>query len=427
MLRLALIIWLCVSCAAAWADSPREQELRGRIADLEAQNLINQSRIEELGGGATSRESVNNLRSAIDVLEDKANRLERVAQTFARNDAELKALRDQVASGEPITLEDVGKGVAKKAAIAGVKKILERAALKTAEKAAGPAGWIGTALEFGGKYAISKLDAAKIEQMVREEHARMIDLLRLVSALRRERNAMAEKRAEVERLGREQTLNIEDVAKARAELDLLTGKATDQANLERNTDAEGDEQLRREALKDAARLCDPSTRKKAAGVRPTAPTGQPQAASELAIPEQHGDCRMVEGNWLLKWQKSGQQIPFEITYTGPSEPGPGVPASYALKPIRGWPVRCTAQGYELNCETGLPQPPTCPGAKWPPWQKRWDMTVPAEGLEISGVWEPTLIIVGPGTSCHVEPSPYKNEMAFTMTPLPKKEGDVSAK
>lgn len=424
MRRIGLfILFILLFSAVSSAETPQEKANRERITELKAQEEINQARILELGGSRVSSEAIRNLENDISMLEDKANRFEDVAKTFAKNERELRDLQQQVRDGEPFTLEGAAKtGLktgGKMIAQAAVRGILEKLALETASKATGIAGKVVGVAEFLAKKGIRNVDANRIRDMMRAEHASLLDVLRFVSAIREERNATAEKLDEVKRLREEQRKLLEEIAD-------LNRRATQDANLERATDAEGDEALRKE--EEAERLCKPNNRKKRGRVGAGNTLGLQMSSADGTAEEDDQNCRLIDGEWELVFQKSGLKHSYEIAYTGPEEPGPGMPATFLLTPQRGWKVRCTAEEAKLVCETALPPPPTCPGVAWPEWQKRWEMEIPTKGLTISGVWEPALIVINPpGKSCQVETSPFKMEQPFTMSPLPPDDGGVSAK
>lgn len=419
MWRIGLLILSALLFAAvASAETPQQKANRERITELKAQEEINQARILELGGSRVTGEAIRNLENDISMLEEKANRFEEVAKTFAKNEKELRELQQQVRDGEPFGLEDAAKMGGKMAAQAVVRSILEKLALEAASKATGIVGKVMGAAEFVAKKGIRYVDANKIRDMMRAEQASLHDVLQFVSAIRQERNATAVKLDEVKRLREEQQKLLEEIAN-------LNRRATEDANLERATDAEGDEVLRKE--EEAERLCKPNNRKKGrVGAGNT--LGLQMSSADGASEDDDQNCRLIDGSWELVFQKSGLKHAYEIAYTGPEEPGPGAPATFLLTPQRGWKVRCTAEDAKLVCETALPPPPTCPGVAWPEWQKRWEMDIPAEGLTINGLWEPTLIVVNPpGKGCSVQTSPFKMEQAFSLTPLAKDNEAVSTK
>lgn len=419
MWRIGLLILSALLFAAvASAETPQQKANRERITELKAQEEINQARILELGGSRVTGEAIRNLENDISMLEEKANRFEEVAKTFAKNEKELRELQQQVRDGEPFGLEDAAKMGGKMAAQAVVRSILEKLALEAASKATGIVGKVMGAAEFVAKKGIRHVDANKIRDMMRAEQASLHDVLQFVSAIRQERNATAVKLDEVKRLREEQQKLLEEIAN-------LNRRATEDANLERATDAEGDEVLRKE--EEAERLCKPNNRKKGrVGAGNT--LGLQMSSADGASEDDDQNCRLIDGSWELVFQKSGLKHAYEIAYTGPEEPGPGAPATFLLTPQRGWKVRCTAEDAKLVCETALPPPPTCPGVAWPEWQKRWEMDIPAEGLTINGLWEPTLIVVNPpGKGCSVQTSPFKMEQAFSLTPLAKDNEAVSTK
>lgn len=410
----------------AWPTPAAAQEaeaLRQRIAELEAEGLNNRARIAELGGGKTPAQSVNNLQTGILVLDDKIGRLTEVSEQVARSRDELEALQKQVA-GEPIfTLRDMAEEGGEQGIEYGVKKLLEKAAKKGASKAVGPAAIAGDILEYGGKYVIRFLNERDILDIVRGERQRLIDVLRLIATLRHEQNEFRHRLAEIQDLRRRERRNLEEIAKARARLDELEGKATGDAELDRETDPEGDAELKRQALEDAVRLCNPGAREKPAGVRPATGGGdKSRAASEDAPPEDRGDCRLADGAWLLQWTATGASSALEIAYTGPEEPGPGA-ATYEMNGAGGQAMRCSAADYLLTCEVKLPPSAECPGLEWP-WQKRWDMTAAEQGIVITGAWQPT-IGLDVSHCAHRAPPPVP-EFAFVLTP--QDEGEpVSAK
>jgi hypothetical protein len=413
------ILCILLLSAGSSAETPQQKANRERITELRAQEEINQARILELGGSRVSSQAIRNLENDISMLEGKADRFEAVAKTFAKNTKELRELQQQVRDGEPFTLEDAAKMGGKMAAQAAVRGILEKLALEAASKATGVVGKVMGAAEFLAKKGIRNVDANKIRDMLRAEQASLHDVLQFVSAIREERNATAVKLNEVKRLRDEQRRLHEEIAN-------LNQRATDDANLERTTDVEGDEALRKE--EEAERLCKPNNRKKPGRVGAGNTLGLQMSSAEGAAEADDQNCRLIDGSWELAFQKSGLKHLYEITFTGPEEPGPGTPATFLLTPQRGWKVRCTAEDTKLVCETALPPPPTCPGVEWPEWQKRWEMDISAEGLTITGVWEPTLIVINPpGQGCRVEASPFKMEQAFTLTPVPQEDGAVSAK
>lgn len=419
MWRIGLLILSALLFAAvASAETPQQKANRERITELKAQEEINQARILELGGSRVTGEAIRNLENDISMLEEKANRFEEVAKTFAKNEKELRELQQQVRDGEPFGLEDAAKMGGKMAAQAVVRSILEKLALEAASKATGIVGKVMGAAEFVAKKGIRYVDANKIRDMMRAEQASLHDVLQFVSAIRQERNATAVKLDEVKRLREEQQKLLEEIAN-------LNRRATEDANLERATDAEGDEVLRKE--EEAERLCKPNNRKKGrVGAGNT--LGLQMSSADGASEDDDQNCRLIDGSWELVFQKSGLKHAYEIAYTGPEEPGPGAPATFLLTPQRGWKVRCTAEDAKLVCETALPPTPTCPGVAWPEWQKRWEMDIPAEGLTINGLWEPTLIVVNPpGKGCSVQTSPFKMEQAFSLTPLAKDNEAVSTK
>lgn len=417
LIGLYLLTILLLSATAS-AETPRQKANQERISELKTQEEINQARILELGGSRLSSEAIRNLENDIHMLEDKANRFEAVAKTFAKNEKELRELQQQVSDGKPFTLEDAAKMGGKKAAQEAVEGILEKLALGVASKATGVADKAAGVLEFLEKKRIRYVNANKIREMIQSEHASLLDVLHFVSAIRQERNATAVKLDEVKRLREEQQRLHEEIAN-------LNRRGADDANLQRGTDAEGDEALRKES--EAERLCKPNNRKRGrVGAGNT--LGLHMSSAEGAVEDDDRNCRLIDGEWELVFQKSGLKHIYEITYTGPDDPGPSSPATFLLVPQRGWKVRCVAEDASLVCETALPPPPTCPGVAWPEWQKRWEMDVPAEGLAISGVWEPTLIVVNPqGKGCRVEESPFKMENAFVMTPMALDNGVISAK
>ncbi len=421
--RLALLIIL-VWAASVQAESPEAEARRARVQELTIQESQNRERIRELGGSAVSATAKRAIVDDIRMLEDKADRLFNIVDDLTKTRAELRELERRTAEGEDLTLAaltGVAVGVVRNQAI---KKTLEKAGKKAMGKAFGTASLAGAAAGYVGAKIARHLNARDIRELVDQEQVRLLDVLQLVSALRKTRNFRAEQLAEVIQLEIEQESILEEVSRlnklleqeAKPEAKPAPPLAREEALLDRDTDAEGDAELQRQSdFDNASRLCDPSRRglKGKVGEAGKLPSHEETTAAAL------NPCRVIDGKWLLQYTKSANRLPVEISHVKAADDDAGAAVRFELVGKHGLQVRCQAQGYNLACEIKVPPPPTCPGVAWTEWRKEWTMQVPTDGLEITGTRETFQIIINPPFKpCRLAKPPIRLIQEFRLTPQP---------
>lgn len=420
--RIVAVVML-VFASLAQAGEQTADALRLRVEELRTQEVRNQERILELGGSNVSSEAKRTIAEDIRILQDKADRLHDIVDDLTKTRKELQELEQRTADGADLT---IATAVGLAAAVARnkiIKKTLEQSSNKVWAKSFFGASLAGAALGYGGAKLYRNLNARKIRKMVEAEQVRVHDVLELVSILRETRNLRGEQLEEVRQLEKDQEKILEEVAELNKELDEAAEAEAEEkekaeearkpatqrdAMLERDMDAEGDAAEQRQANFDnATRLCDPSL-----GSR----KGNVGSAGTLAPHENEatGPCRVIDGEWLLEYVKSGRRVPVTLGRVGREDP-----PRYGLTAKHGLNVRCSASGYNLTCEMKMPPPQTCPSAPWEEWQKGWTMTVATVGIEITGRWEILKVVMNPTDKpCYLTKPPVPFFLDFRLVPTP---------
>jgi hypothetical protein len=370
------LIWQAPSAMAqVTAQTEAEiSELRERIRELEIQEMLLQSEIEETGGRPTSQEGIDYAQWRKEALDRQIDDLQRMAEVYAASRADLEALRQRVAT-EPIkTMADRADGSGNTAGRVTAKVIEKGVEAATGTSLAGVSA-IGTLADYGGRLIVRNWNASDIEDLVRSQRLPLIDLLRDTATLLHARNEEMRLVARLEGLQERYREIQSELAPTRHRLNMLTGNAHEEANLQRETDPAGDAEEERKTHGAGVTLCNPSQKPKPFGVRLAgnkSSVGKKATAQKDEEAAADGDsCRDIIGFWSLTETHThylGHSVRLPTSRAEIAAAETGVSNSYEIfhhskSASAGVPfLRCLLSGHELNCQR-REQPHKCPPSK----------------------------------------------------------------
>jgi hypothetical protein len=200
------------------------------------------------------------------------------------------------------------------------------------------------------------------------------------------------------------------------------------ANLERVTDATGDEEEKRKQRGFGVRLCDPRQKHRPSGIRLSQ---NKKADSGKEVSEEKADktitkddaCMDITGFWTFTTsiqaydrKVSTPPVRAEIA-VAEDDDGSAYeffPASKAKAPT-GPIIKCSPDGQTLACQRRV-QPQACPEEKYV-WQPL-DLAVTADGGSITGEFQQTMTpdINADASGCTLVPFDGQGTMTYTFVP-----------
>lgn len=439
ILRIAPLLLLLAGVAPALAQTAAETNsetvaLEVRASELQAREKELQSQIREVGGVATSAEGIRNAQSRKGNLETYIWRLNNVAEAYGQNRVDLEQLRQQVAS-EPIkTLADRDDGSPANSTGKKVAKGIQLGAEFLSGESLGLAPIVGHFVDLGGRYIIRDLNEDLIKQLIESQRVPFVNLLREIRDLDERRMAEVRTVARLQNLQNQMNDNLNELALANRQLASLTGHAHDEANLQRVTDAAGDEEEKRKQQHISVRLCDPREKPRSFGVRlAQKAAGAPEKAGEEKLPVAKSGagvavgeaCRDIIGFWTVQQtiqvfgkKAGGPKLRAEIVRADAGADTGAVTAYEVFFPDKakapsGPIMRCELDGYRLACQRRV-QPHVCPPAKyvWAPL----DMTIATDVSSISGQLLQTWLMDSDPSGCTLVNGQGQATLGFRFVP-----------
>ncbi len=399
-----LVLFDTLALPAAAQDTPETQAeietLRERVSDLEADRMVLQSEIREVGGAATTEQGLINARVNKDQVDRQVTQLEGIVESYVRNVEEMEQMQRQVESDIDRRIEEANRGVGntvktKAMEFAGGKGLTYLLATET-----GPLLSIGIKIvDHAGRAVIEDINEDQLGEQVLVERRNLNKAMEVIVRLRNEGAGEIVRIRELEDLHRQFSANTDALAETRRQLDRLTGYAHRDANLERETDAAGDAEEERKTHGAGVTPCGPNRREKPFGVRAAqnkksgSSDKRPEAKSQKAVAADD-ECRDITGFWTLTTtirvhdrEVSTPPVRTEITLAE----GDGAsdyeifPASKAKAPS-GPIMRCSIDGQNLACRRRV-QPQACPPSKyvWEPLS----LNVAADARSLTGEFSQT--------------------------------------
>lgn len=405
VLRLApiLLALTCIAPALAHDVSREVAALQERVEDLQANELVLQSQIRQVGGSATTSAGIAGAEWRIRHDQKQITELQSVAALYGRSVEEMREITRQYQNSPVFTVSDVAQEGGEQAAEKAAKAALEAGGRRVATRALGIASIVGDVVEHGGKLVIRAVDSHRLRQEALAEHIHLNEVLGTIVQFQREIAADYARIRQLRDLQQQFSTNNDALASANLRLRSLTGHAHDDADTRRVTDAAGDEALARQGQRSSIRLCDPSQKHRPVGIRPAQKASRTATAAgkeklptiKTEEPVAEGDaCRDITGLWTLQQsiQVHGKNAPMgpplraEIVRADGDATDAATPRYEVFGPSKaaarnGPLMRCTRTGHALACQRRVQQQ-ACPAGKyvWAPLQ----LTVATDVSSISG-------------------------------------------
>ncbi len=400
---LAAVVMLALP-AAAQVSPKRQAEidaLRERVTELQVQEMLIRTNIREVGGAATTARGITNARVSKDLAEEQIRRLDTAIGAYVKSTEEMEQLQRQAASDIDRHIEEANQGIGNKAKdkvmdYAGTQGLSYVLATET-----GPLFAIGIkVIDRAGRAVVSEINERQLGEQILAERRNLIKAVEIKLRLTYQSAAEIVRVRELQNLQEQFLENLDALAQARQRLDLLTTNARSAANIERVTDAAGDEEEKRKAQGAGVRLCDPGQKNRRVGIRQS--QKKASSAKEKLPGEKTGKtaadddaCLDITGFWTFtttiqvhdrKVSTAPVRAEIALADRGGATTFEIFPASKAQAPS-GPIMRCSLDGQSLTCQRRV-QPQACPESKyvWAPL----NLNVSADGSAITGDFQQTM-------------------------------------
>ena len=219
---------LVLSPLGAMAQVPNDE----RLKELLAQQIVLRAQIEAMTGSGTLAHAIIRSRGDIYEYRRQIDVFEGVAQDFETTNAELMALQEEARA-----LPDKPSG-AQKALSSGVRQLARLALGQAARRLLGAAGKFADLAEEAALVHIRNETQDSIRDLINTNRINQQDVTQYVIALYKSIGAERRHLDELIRLQKQERALFAEIAGERETLSDFS--ATDQAELGRETDAEGD-------------------------------------------------------------------------------------------------------------------------------------------------------------------------------------------
>jgi hypothetical protein len=406
-LRLAHILHLApmllaLACGIAPAsahDVSREiAALQERVKELQAEELVLQSQIREVGGSSTTSGGIAGAEWRIRYDQQQIAKLEDVAALYRRSTAEMQELTRQFENSPLVTVSDLAEEGAEETAEKAAKAVLEASGKQVAKRTLGIAMIVGDVVEYGGRKIIREVDEHRLRQQAIAEQIHLNDVLATILMLQREVSAETVRIQQLRELQTPRRANFDALATTRQQIAALVNHTHDTPQ---PASAVG-EAPKPKPRSGGVRLCDPSQRHQPIGVRQAQKTSRAAATTdkEKPPPTKTGEtfalgdaCVDITGLWtmqqtiqILGKKAPGPQLRAEIVRADSGAVDTDSPRYELFGPNQataknGPLMRCTRTGYQLACQRRVQQQ-ACPPGKyvWAPL----DLTIASDVSSISG-------------------------------------------
>lgn len=427
----ALLVMLALPAVAQVAPETqaRIEALRQQVTDLERREVQIQSRIAAVGHADTATQGITLARATKAQAELQRAQVQAIIDSYAQNVDDMEQMQRQVETDIDRRIEEANRGLAEKAkdkalVYAGTQGLSHLLAAET-----GPLLDIGIkVIDQAGRTVVAEINEDQLGEQIRTERANLIKAIEALTLLSRQSSAETVKIQQLEDLQRQFSANLGALAEARQRLDRLTGNAHGDANLERVTDAAGDEEEKRKQRGFGVRLCDPSQKHRPVGIRlsqnkKTGSTKELPGDKPEKIVAEGDACLDITGFWTFTTsiqaydrKVSTPPVRAEIAVVEGSD-GSGYeffPSSKARAPT-GSIMKCSAADLTLACHRRV-QPQACAEEKYV-WQPL-DLAVAADGSSITGEFQQTMTpdIAADPSGCTLVPFEGQGKMTYTFVP-----------
>jgi len=408
----------------------RIDTLRQQVTDLERREVEIQSHIAAVGHADTASQGITLARATKADADRQHEQIQRIVDSYTQNMEDMEQMRRQVEDDIDRRIDEANRGIREKAkdkalVYAGTQGLSRLLATET-----GPLLDIGIkVIDNAGRSVVENINENQLREQIRTEQGNLLKAMEVIVMLSRQSSAETVRIQDLENLQRQFSENNDALATARQRLHRLTGEAHHDANLERVTDAAGDEAEKRKQQGFGVRLCDPSQKHRPGGVRlsQNKKTGSTKELPEDKTTEKtvaEGDaCLDITGDWTFTTsiqvydrKVATPPVRTEIAVAdGDDEPGyEFFPASKAKAPA-GPIMKCSVAGQNLACQRRV-QPQACPEEKYV-WQPL-DLNVAADGSSITGEFQQTMTMdtIADPSGCTLTPFEGQGKMTYTFVP-----------
>lgn len=432
-----LLALTCITPALAHDVSREVAALQERVEVLQANELVLQSDIRQVGGSVTATAGIAGAEWRIRHDQRQIAELQEVAALYGRSVEEMREITRQFQNSPVFTVSDAAQEGGEQAAEKAAKAALEAGGRRVATRALGIASIVGDVVEHGGKLVIRAVDSHRLRQQALAEQVHLNEVLGTIVQFQREIAADHVRIRRLRDLQQQISANTDALASANVRLRSLTGHAHNDADTRRVTDGAGDAALVREGQRSSIRLCDPSQKHRPVGIRPaqkasrtaTATAKEKLPATKTDKPIAEGAaCRDITGPWTLQQsiQVHGKNAPMgpplraEIVRADSDAADAATPRYEVFGPNKatatnGPLMRCTRTGHALACQRRVQQQ-ACPAGKyvWAPLA----LTIAMDVSSISGALRQTHLMDprNDPSGCTVVASEGQGTIGFRFVP-----------
>jgi len=329
--------------------------LEEHIKDLQVNEMVLRSDIRETGGSATAHIGIAGAEARIRHDQMQIQTLEGILPLYGQSVEEMRELARQYRADSMPSISDVAEEGAEQIRDKGIEKGLVKVGAQFAGKTFGVVGLVGDIVEIGGKMVFRIQDASRLRQEATAQQLQLNKVLEAITQFQREIQREHQRIAQLRGLEEQFHVNLDDLATSKARLQEL--QAHRHADTTRVTDAAGDAALAAESL--VGRW----TMQQMVQVHgKSAPMGPPTRV-EIA----RGTA------------STARDAPPRYEVFGPDK------ATARNGPL----MRCTRDGYQLNCQRRVQQQ-ACPPGKyvWAPLQ----LTMAADASTLTGEMRQTWLM-----------------------------------
>jgi len=407
----------------------RIDALRRQVTELERREVEIQSHIAAVGHADTAAEGITLARATKADADRQHEQVQRIVDSYTQNMEDMEQMRRQVESDIDRRIEEANRGIREKAKDKALVYVGTQGLSRVLATETGPLLDIGIKIiDHAGRSVVENINEGELTEQIRTEQGNLLKAMEVVVMLSKQSSAETVRIQDLENLQQQFTENLDALATARQRLGRLTGDAHGDANLERVTDAAGDEEEKRKQRGFGVRLCDPRQKHRPTGIRLSQ---NKKAGSTKELPEEKADktvaegdaCLDITGDWTFTTsiqvhdrKVSTPPVRTEIAVAdGDDEPGyEFFPASKAKAPA-GPIMKCSVAGQNLACQRRV-QPQACPEEKYV-WQPL-DLTVAADGSSITGEFQQTMTMdtIADPSGCTLTPFEGQGKMTYTFVP-----------
>lgn len=159
LVLLLALAWLAPVHAQAPCDPPTDiAALREQVKDLEANEMVLQSRIREVGGSATTAAGIAGAQWRIDRNIQNLANLRSVVPVYQESIEFKQDLTRQLDAQSLWSLQDIAENRAQKVVEDKAKEVLLASGRRVAVRTLGVATILGDVVEHGGKWVVRNVD-----------------------------------------------------------------------------------------------------------------------------------------------------------------------------------------------------------------------------------------------------------------------------